>query len=89
MRKKVRRKILIIFILITILGFFIPQNMIIPVDDASKNDWHPETFWYYPWGKSVTHKGVDIFAKEGTNIVIDLVRILPTVSNNLMSNTLK
>lgn len=39
-----------------------------PVEGATNADYHPETFWYYPWGKSVTHKGVDIFAKEGTKL---------------------
>ncbi len=37
-----------------------------PVDGATKADYHPKTFWYYPWGKSITHKGADIFAKDGT-----------------------
>lgn len=40
-----------------------------PVEGASSADYNKNTFWYYPWGKSVTHKGVDIFAKEGTNVV--------------------
>lgn len=39
-----------------------------PVDGATKTSYNPKSFWYYPWGKSVTHKGVDIFAKEGTNV---------------------
>ncbi len=39
-----------------------------PVKGAGKGDYHAESFWYYPWGKSVTHKGVDIFAKRGTVI---------------------
>ena len=39
-----------------------------PVEGATKADYNKDTFWYYPWGKSVTHKGVDIFAKEGTNL---------------------
>lgn len=39
-----------------------------PVDGATKADYNPETYWYYPWGRSVTHKGMDIFAKEGTNL---------------------
>ena len=25
-------------------------------------------FLFYPWGKSVTHKGIDIFATKGTKI---------------------
>jgi len=39
-----------------------------PVKGADKNSYHPQSFWYYPWGKSVTHKGVDIFAKKGTEV---------------------
>ena len=69
MKKKRRRKILIIFLIISLSGLLIPQNLIIPVEGADKNDWNPKTFWYYPWGKSITHKGVDIFAKEGTNVL--------------------
>jgi len=40
-----------------------------PVENAAAKDWNPKSFWYYPWGKSITHKGVDIFAKEGTKVV--------------------
>ena len=39
-----------------------------PVEGASKSSYNAKSFWYYPWGRSGTHKGVDIFAKEGTNI---------------------
>jgi|SRR5699024_3976095 len=39
-----------------------------PVNGATKSDYHPESFWYYPWGRSVTHKGVDLFARKGTRI---------------------
>ncbi|MBL3657515.1 M23 family metallopeptidase [Fulvivirga sp. 2943] len=39
-----------------------------PVVGAGKSDYNSESFWYYPWGRSVTHKGVDIFAKEGAVI---------------------
>lgn len=43
--------------------------MIIPVKGATKNSWNKNSFWYYPWGKSGTHKGIDIFAKEGTDVI--------------------
>ncbi len=33
-----------------------------------KNDYNQESYWHYPWGKSGTHKGVDIFAKKGTAV---------------------
>lgn len=39
-----------------------------PVEGATKSSYHPNSFWFYPWGKSITHKGVDIFAKNGTNV---------------------
>ncbi len=39
-----------------------------PVEGATNNDYNQESFWYYPWGKSGTHKGVDIFASKGTNL---------------------
>lgn len=39
-----------------------------PVDGAGKSSYHTQSFWYYPWGKSITHNGVDIFAKKGTAI---------------------
>lgn len=39
-----------------------------PVDGATKSSYNEKSFWYYPWGKSVTHKGVDIFAKTGTTV---------------------
>ena len=67
--KRRPRWIILIPILFFLLGLFLPQQLIIPVKGATDKDWHPETFWYYPWGKSGTHKGVDIFAKEGTPIL--------------------
>ena len=63
-----KHKVKIGFLLILIIGFLLPQNLKIPVVNAGKSDYHPKSFWYYPWGKSVTHKGVDIFAKSGTMV---------------------
>lgn len=39
-----------------------------PVKNATASDYHPESFWYHPWGRSVTHKGVDIFSPTGTEV---------------------
>ena len=63
-----RKKILIGIIAILIIGFLIPQNLKMPVKGATKSDYNSKSFWFFPWGKSVTHKGVDIFAKKGTEI---------------------
>jgi murein DD-endopeptidase MepM/ murein hydrolase activator NlpD len=40
-----------------------------PVKSATKQSYNQQSFWAYPWGTSVTHKGVDIFSKEGTDVV--------------------
>lgn len=39
-----------------------------PVKDATDKDYNDQSYWYYPWGKSGTHKGVDIFANKGTDL---------------------
>lgn len=46
----------------------LPQNLSMPVEGAGNKSFNPESYWAYPWGKSVTHKGVDIFARKGTAI---------------------
>ncbi|MEM6262991.1 MAG: M23 family metallopeptidase [Bacteroidota bacterium] len=67
---KIAKKVIFrLGLLLFILGLLIPQNLIIPVEGATYNDYHADTFWYYPWGTSVTHKGVDIFAKSGTPVL--------------------
>jgi len=51
------------------IGFLIPQNMVIPVEGATTKSWDDHSFWAYPWGSSVTHKGIDIFADMGAHVV--------------------
>ncbi len=55
--------------LILIIGFVIPQQMIIPVSGATTKSWAEDSFWAYPWGTSITHKGIDIFADRGTDVI--------------------
>ncbi len=55
--------------LILLLGFVVPQKMIIPVENADLKSWDEKSFWAYPWGSSITHKGIDIFAEKGTPVV--------------------
>jgi murein DD-endopeptidase MepM/ murein hydrolase activator NlpD len=50
------------------IGLLYPQNFSMPVDGATKNSYNQQSFWFYPWGTSGTHKGVDIFAKKGTPV---------------------
>lgn len=63
-----KKKILISILAFILVGFFIPQNLKMPVQGATTNDFNHQSFWYYPWGSSIVHKGVDIFAKKGTSI---------------------
>lgn len=60
---------LVLLVGFVLLGFMIPQYFIMPVACAGKNSNNKSSFWFYSWGKSVTHKGVDIFAPEGTGVV--------------------
>ena len=62
------KKVKYILLLLVVIGFLIPQNLKMPVQGATKADYNAKSFWYYPWGKSGTHKGVDIFAVEGTQV---------------------
>lgn len=63
-RTKTLRKVLIAIFILVGMALVIPQDFSMPVEGAGTSDYHPDSFWYYPWGRSVTHKGVDIFAKE-------------------------
>ena len=49
-------------------GFMVPQELVMPVKGATQKSYSQNSFWAYPWGKSVTHKGVDIFAKRKTPV---------------------
>lgn len=67
MRK--RKVVGLISLLLFLFGFLIPEEFIIPVEKADKNSFNHKAFWYYPWGKSITHKGIDIFANEKTPVL--------------------
>jgi murein DD-endopeptidase MepM/ murein hydrolase activator NlpD len=63
-----RTKILLTILTIISIGLILPQDFKMPVENATKNDFDKNSYWAYPWGKSITHKGVDIFARKGTKI---------------------
>lgn len=68
-RNRSLRKWFWVPIAIIVLGFLLPQKMIIPVEGATTKDWADNSFWAYPWGTSITHKGIDIFSERGTPVV--------------------
>jgi peptidoglycan LD-endopeptidase LytH len=64
-----RRKLFIVgFLVVLAAGLIIPQRFVMPVDNADHHSYNRKSFWFYPWGKSGTHKGVDIFARQGTTV---------------------
>jgi len=68
-RDRRTRKYTLVPLVIIIIGFLLPQKMIIPVKGATTADWDDNSFWAYPWGSSITHKGVDIFKEKGTDVI--------------------
>lgn len=67
-RKRLLAWVVISILLIIITGFVIPESFQMPVQSADRRSYAQNSFWFYPWGKSVTHKGVDIFAKRNTPV---------------------
>ena len=72
MRKILNNKLylsLLITAVIALSGFVLPENLTIPVEQATKQDWNHQTFWHEPWGASRVHKGIDIFAPTGRHVI--------------------
>jgi peptidoglycan LD-endopeptidase LytH len=61
-------RLLLAALILCALGFLLPQNFRMPVRGATRASYDQHSFWAYPWGESVTHKGVDIFARRGTDV---------------------
>lgn len=69
--RRLKRTLLILSIagiVVLTAGFLLPQPFQMPVLGADAHSYNPRSFWYHPWGRSVTHKGVDIFARAGTPV---------------------
>ena len=63
------KKFIIFFIIIVIIGYLLPQKVVIPVENGKFSDWNSNSFWFGNWGTSIVHKGIDIFNKKGTPIL--------------------
>ncbi len=68
-RRRIARRIAAVSVVVTIAGFLIPENPVIPVTGATSADWNEESFWYEPWGVSGVHKGIDIFGTREQDVV--------------------
>jgi len=68
-RKNTSRKYVFVPFLIILFGFLIPFKMDNPVKGATVKDWNEKSFWAYPWGSSITHKGIDIFKERHTEVL--------------------
>ncbi len=79
---KIAKKVFVYLLIVVIIGLVIPQNFGMPVEGATYNSYNQRSFWFYPWGKSITHKGVDIFAKEGTNVLASTGGLVCNVGKN-------
>jgi peptidoglycan LD-endopeptidase LytH len=64
----VKVKLLVTLSIVIVAGMLFPGDITMPVEKADRHSYHPNSFWFYPWGRSGTHKGVDIFAKRGTQV---------------------
>jgi len=64
-----KKKLLVVLLGIFLIGFLIPEKLVIPIKGASSSDWNHDTFWYEPWGKSGVHKGIDIFGTKGQELI--------------------
>lgn len=47
----------------------LPERITLPVKGATPADWNAKSFWFEPWGTSGVHKGIDIFARKGTDVL--------------------
>lgn len=68
MRRWIWTSLLVLLVVISI-GLLLPEPFTMPVEGAGRASYDQRSFWYHPWGRSVTHKGVDIFARRGTRVV--------------------
>ena len=77
-------KLFKIIAIILALGLLLPQREVIPVQHATSRDWNANSFWFAPWGKSGVHKGIDIFAKKGTPVIVSASGLVVYTGNIAM-----
>jgi murein DD-endopeptidase MepM/ murein hydrolase activator NlpD len=82
--KKMLRFALLAAVVIVAVGYIMPDEFTMPVDGARLRSYDQSSFWAYPWGKSITHKGVDIFARKGTLVKSSTSGVVLLVGKNAL-----
>lgn len=65
--KKILLAIVLVVLIANIWDFFCRINF--PFEETRTISWNKESYWYYPWGESVVHKGIDFFGEMNTEII--------------------
>lgn len=68
-RPRRRRRVAVVLLLLVAAVCLLPERAVVPVRGAGPHDWNPQSFWYEPWGASGVHKGIDIFAPKGRDVI--------------------
>jgi peptidoglycan LD-endopeptidase LytH len=55
--------------LFLLILFFIPNELVSPIQKKDFIRIDSNSFWYYPWGESGVHKGIDIFCAKKAEVV--------------------
>lgn len=64
------KKLFIVLMVVPVIGYLIPQRIIMPVEGATKKSYSQNSFWAYPWGKSVTIKELTFLQKEEPKFIL-------------------
>ena len=83
--KALKITLIVVVVIIVLLNLFDNRKkIIIPVEGATYLNWDNDSYWYYPWGKSIVHRGIDIFGDLNTEIISPINGII--IDNGYSSN---
>jgi hypothetical protein len=43
---------------VLVTGLVILQDLVMPVENATRGNYDQHSFWAYPWGESVSHRSI-------------------------------
>jgi peptidoglycan LD-endopeptidase LytH len=84
---KIIKNILKVLLFFLIVIFLMPNKLVSPIEKKNFIKVDPESFWYFPWGESGVHKGIDIFCKEDAVVLAPVFGlIIETGNGNISGN---